>query len=319
MKLLLRYVTLSLVGLLTACSDRPGADFQGYVEGDFVYVASAVAGQLDQLLVARGDEVKPQAPLFRLDGVEVAAARRAAEEELASASARLADLQKGKRPREVDVVIAQLNQAKADAEQAAIRFARDQQQVDTGAISRQLYDEDRALASVTASRVKQFEAELAVARLPARSDQIKAQAAQVEVARAALEQALWRFGQAQPPAPQAARVVDTLFRPGEWVAAGKPVVKLLPPGEIKLRFFVPETRLGELRVGQALAVSCDGCGAPVAATLSFISPVAEYTPPVIYSNETRAKLVFMVEARPAPEQATRLHPGQPVSVALQPN
>lgn len=319
MKLPLRYAMLSLVSLLAACSDRPSADFQGYVEGDFVYVASAVAGQLDQLLVARGDEVKPQAPLFRLDSVEVAAARRAAEEELASASARLADLQKGKRPREVDVVIAQLNQAKADAENAAIRFARDQQQVDTGAISRQLYDEDRALASVTASRVKQFEAELAVARLPARSDQIKAQAAQVEVARAALEQALWRFGQAQPAAPQAARVVDTLFRPGEWVAAGKPVVKLLPPAEIKLRFFVPETRLGELRVGQALAVSCDGCGAPVAATLSFISPVAEYTPPVIYSNETRAKLVFMVEARPAPEQATRLHPGQPVSVALQPN
>ncbi|MEG1832502.1 MAG: HlyD family efflux transporter periplasmic adaptor subunit [Burkholderiaceae bacterium] len=313
---LLRLTTLGLAGLLSACSDRPPDTFQGYVEGDFVYVASAVAGQLEALRVARGDEVKARSPLYRLDSVEVAAVQRAAQEELVSSQARLADLQKGKRPREVDVVIAQLNQARADAEQAAIRFARDQQQVESGAISRQLFDEDRALASVTAARVKQFEAELAVARLPARADQIQAQAAQVEVARAVLDQAVWRLGQVEPVAPQAARVVDTLFRPGEWVAAGKPVVKLLAPADIKLRFFVPETRLAELRVGQALLVSCDGCGGPLPARLSFISPVAEYTPPVIYSNETRAKLVFMVEARPAPEQAARLHPGQPVSVAL---
>jgi HlyD family secretion protein len=111
-------------------------------------------------------------------------------------------------------------------------------------------------------------------------------------------------------------VHDTLYREGEWVAAGSPVVRLLPPGNVKVRFFVPQTEVGAIAPGRAASVHCDGCTADVPVTVTFVSTEAEFTPPIIYSNETRAKLVFMVEARPAPADAAKLRPGQPVSVTL---
>ena len=98
---------------------------------------------------------------------------------------------------------------------------------------------------------------------------------------------------------------DTLYSEGEWVAAGNPVVSLLPPGNLKLRFFVPETAVGALKLGQAVRAACDGCSAPIAAKISYISRQAEFTPPVIYSREQRAKLVFLIEARPGARRRAR--------------
>jgi len=111
-------------------------------------------------------------------------------------------------------------------------------------------------------------------------------------------------------------VVDTLYREGEWVAPGSPVIRLLPPKNVKVRFFVPERIVGGLEPGRKVLLHCDGCAADVAAEVNYIADEPEYTPPVIYSNETRAKLVFMVEARPSIENAGRLRPGQPVAVTL---
>ena len=93
-------------------------------------------------------------------------------------------------------------------------------------------------------------------------------------------------------------------------------MSLLPPGNVKLRFYVPETVLGRVRAGQAVSFTCDSCGDAMNATISFISDRAEFTPPVLFSKENRAKLVFLVEARPAPEVAARLNPGQPIDVRL---
>ena len=104
-----------------------------------------------------------------------------------------------------------------------------------------------------------------------------------------------------------------LYRAGERVVANAPVMVLLPDGALKLRFYVPQPRLAQVRVGSTVAVTCDGCPANLRATVSFVSPQAEYTPPVIYSRDNRAKLVFLVEARAA-NQA--LKPGQPVDVVL---
>ena len=109
-------------------------------------------------------------------------------------------------------------------------------------------------------------------------------------------------------------MTDTFFRVGEWVQAGQPVLALLPPGNVKARFFVPEGVVGRLQMGAAVNIVCDGCAAPIPAKISFISSRAEYTPPVIYSNAQRAKLVFMVEARPSAADGARLKPGQPVDV-----
>jgi HlyD family secretion protein len=98
------------------------------------------------------------------------------------------------------------------------------------------------------------------------------------------------------------------------MAAGTPVVSLLPPENIFVRFFVPETELSRIHRGDSVALVCDGCRADLLATISFISPQAEYTPPLIYSESSKAKLVFLVEARPRPDQAAGLNPGQPIEV-----
>jgi len=111
-------------------------------------------------------------------------------------------------------------------------------------------------------------------------------------------------------------VQDTLYVQGEWVPAGSPVISLLPPENIKIRFFVTEKGLGGLRLGQTVKISCDSCGPAINANISYVSPQAEYTPPVIYSKENRSKLVFLIEAKTSPVDAIKLHPGQPVDVAL---
>jgi HlyD family secretion protein len=310
-------IALTLPLVLGACSDKAPPGYQGYVEGEFVNVASPIAGRLDQLSVKRGDDVAPNARLYALEAVSEAAAQRQAQEQLRAAEAQLADLQLGKRPPEQDVTRAQLAQAQVDAQKSATHLARDEAQFRIGGIARAQLDDSRAGHAANVARVAQLTSELTVAQLPSRAEQVKAQAAQVAAARAALEQATWRLDQKSVLATRTGRVFDTLYREGEWVAAGSPVVRMLPPQNVKVRFFVPETDVGGLRPGRAIAIQCDGCGADIPATLTYVSTEAEFTPPVIYSNETRKKLVFMIEARPAVENAGRLHPGQPVSVRLQ--
>jgi len=311
-----RAVLVALVAALAACSNGAPAGYQGYVEGEFVNVASPISGRLDQLAVKRGDEIATNARLYALEAVSEAAAQKQAAEQVKAAEAQLADLRQGRRPPEQDVTRAQLAQAQVDEKRAATQLARDEAQFRIGGIARAQLDDSRSAYAAAQARVAQLGSELAVAQLPSRTEQIKAQAAQVEAARAALAQATWKLDQKAVHAMQAGRIYDTLYREGEWVPAGGPVVRMLPPGNVKVRFFVPQTLVGSLATGRAVAIQCDGCGADIPATLTYVSTEAEYTPPVIYSNETRSKLVFMVEARPAPESAARLHPGQPVTVLL---
>jgi HlyD family secretion protein len=301
---------------LAACSKSSPPAYQGYVEGEFVHVSSPISGRLDQLLVRRGDEIKVGSPLFALESVNEAAALRQAQEQLKAAQAQLADLNLGKRPPERDVTRAQLQQAQFDEQKLATTLARDEAQFAIGGIPRQQLDDSRAGHATAAARVRQLQSELTVAALPSRGDQIKAQAAQVAAAQAAVDQARWKLDQKTVVATHAGRVFDTPFRLGEWVAAGNPVVRMLPPQYVKVRFFVPQTIVGGLATGRKVSIHCDGCANDVPGTLSFVSTEAEFTPPVIYSNETRSKLVFMIEARPSPDSDVRLNPGQPVSVRL---
>ncbi len=316
-QLLARGTIAIMVIAVGACTPATAPDHQGYVEGEFVNVASPIAGQLEALAVKRGDQVTAKAPLYALDAVSEAAAQRQAAEQVKVAQSQLADLRQGRRLPELEVIRAQLVQAEVEAHRFELQLARDEAQFKAGGIPRGQRDDARSARDASVARVAQLRSELVVAELPSRTDQIKAQEAQVATARAALEQASWRLEQKSVLATQAGRVVDTLYRQGEWVAAGAPVVRMLPPQNVKLRFFVPQAIVGGLKIGQAVAVRCDGCGAEIPAKLTYVSVEAEFTPPVIFSNETRAKLVFMVEAHPSPENAARLHPGQPVSVRLQ--
>ncbi len=310
-----------LVGLLlfalAACGDPVPDTLQGYAEGEYVRVASPFAGQLQRLAVKRGDHVKAGDPLFALEQAKEAAERREAADRVARAEAQLDNLRKAKRPPEIEALRAELEQAEADLKLAEANLKRQEQLFGENFISRERLDDARTQATRARARVDEARAQLATATLPvARADEIRAADAEVAAARAALAQASWRVEQKAQRAPQDALVQDTLFVLGEWVPAGAPVVSLLPPGNIKVRFFVPEQRLGTVRIGQPLQMTCDGCGDPVPGTVSYIAPQAEFTPPVIYSRERREKLVFLVEARPAAGQATKLHPGQPVEVLL---
>lgn len=305
-----------LLGIILCggCSETGKNTFQGYVEGEFVYVASPLGGQLEVLSVRRGQTVKVDDPLFQLDKDSETAAVHESLERLRQMQNRLADLQKGKRPSEIAALEARLKEAEAALQLSEETLKRREKLYREGSISMEDLDRARTTQERDAARVREVKADLETARLGGRADEIKAIRAEVQAAAARVEQARWNLDQKFQAAPRQGLVFDTLFRVGEWVPAGRPVVVLLPPENIKVRFFVPEKVVGSLAVGEQVLVSFDSGGPPTAATISFISPEAEYTPPVIYSSQSRAKLVFMVEARPEPGAADRLHPGQPVDV-----
>ncbi|HET9664383.1 MAG TPA: HlyD family efflux transporter periplasmic adaptor subunit [Burkholderiales bacterium] len=307
-------VSISLALLVIACGQPPEPYYQGYAEAEYVRVALPFAGMLERLSVQRGVQVKAGDELFVLESGNEAAMRREAEERLRNAEAQLANLKKGRRPTEIAAVQAQLAQAESSLALSETQLKRTEQLIAQNFIAKEKLDEARAARERDRARVAQLRADLATARLAARPDEIKAAEAAVASAKATLEQAAWRLEQKSATAPAAGLVADTFFVKGEWVGAGAPVVSLLPPQNVKVKFFVPETVLGAIRIGQDMRVTCDGCPAPVSARVSFIAPQAEYTPPVIYSKENRTRLVFMVEARPAPGDAAKLHPGQPVEV-----
>jgi HlyD family secretion protein len=300
-------VLAAALALVAGCSRHAPVAYQGYVEGEFVYLASSQAGQLTQLSVVRGQTVAADAPVFALEAQNETDGVLQARQQLQAAQAQQADMLTGKRRPEIEVVAAQLEQARADAMRAETQYKRDQEQYQAGGIPKSQLDDSRAAAASAAAHVRELDGQLEVARLPGRNEQIRAQSAQVRAAQASLAQAQWRLDQKSVRAPHAGLVFDT----------GSPVVRMLPPENVKLRFFVPETAVGALAPGRAVRVHCDGCAADVPAVVSFVSDQAEYTPPVIYSNETRAKLVFLIEARPQPADAPKLHPGQPVEVILQ--
>jgi HlyD family secretion protein len=186
-------------------------------------------------------------------------------------------------------------------------------------VTRQALDQARAEAAATAARLTQAEARLAQLRISlGREPEIAAQRAVVVQNQAQLAQAEWRLAQRRVVAPVAALVNEVYAWPGETLAAGAPVVSLLPPGNILVRFFVPEAALPSVRSGTEISIACDLCPADLRGEVSFVSPQAEYTPPVIFSEATRGKLIYMIEAHPKNAPAGLLKPGQPVTVRLPP-
>lgn len=310
---------LAIAVLAMAGCDRPESNrLQGYVEGEFVHVASPLAGTLLQLSCKRGQQVQAGAPLFVLESEREAAGVAEAQRRLAQARATLEDARKGKRPSEIEALSAQLKQARAGLVLSERELARVQELARTQVSTGQELDRAKSARDQDQQRVTQMEAEIATARLGARADQVAAFEANVQASEAALARVQWELDRKSQDAPADGVVFDTLFREGEWVAAGRPVVTLLPPGNIKVRAFVPQARLAALRVGGVARVFVDGAAEPASGSVSYIAPRAEFTPPVIYSRETRDKLVFMIEITFSPEIATRLHPGQPVDVELAP-
>ncbi len=313
---LLQSAFLCAFAFLCSCSHQDPSEFDGYVEGEFVYVASPFSGQLIELHVQRGDSVTNGCLLFRLDPKPQSSDLDQAQAQLQQSKYNLDNARKGLRPSEILEIQQRISQAKARRDLAKLEFDRNTKLVGVEAVSKDDLDKARTEYNTAEALVEQITAELTTGQLGERIDLIHALENNLSAATAAVTVAQWNLSQKSQSAPCSSVVYDTMFYAGAWVPAGQPVVSLLPPGNIKIRFFIPEPFLSTVSLNDAVAISTDGSTKTCAARISFISPEAEYTLPVIFSEKRRSKLVFMVEATPDSDSIHDLHPGLPVSVHL---
>jgi len=306
-------------GLIAASFSACGGDtvrIAGYVEGEYVRLGPIDTARIERIDVRRGDRVEAGKAVAALETTDAENAVRESEARLVQAQAQLDNLRSGKRPEEIAVIEANLASAKAQQREAERALDRRQDLLRRGVSTQADFDQAETARDVAAASVRQNAANLDVARLPARPDEIKASENAVEQAKAALAQARWRLSQRQLVAPSAGRISDVLRRVGELAGPSTPVLLMLPDGAAKLMLYVPEVRISGVTTGMKLDVRCDGCAPGLSATVTYVSPEPEFTPPVIYSAQTRQKLVYLVEARPDGGLQSALQPGQIVDVML---
>lgn len=302
--------------IFAGCQSSHTQTYQGYAEGEYVNISSTQSGKLDKLFVKRGDTVSKDTALYTLESDSEVIALNQASSALAVAQSTLNDYNKGSRPQELDVIQAQLSQALANAKNAQEQLSRNTILYQSNAVSKEQLENSTTLAKSTEAKVKELTNSLTVAKLAKRSDQIHAQEAHIKEIKESLNQAQWKLNEKALKSRGNALVFDTLYREGEWVPSGGIVVRLLPPKNIKIRFFVPQAIAEKLTINHMATILSRADGKKISAHITYISTEAEYTPPVIYSNQTKDKLTYMIEAYPNTADAPLLHPGQPVEVSL---
>ncbi len=296
----------------------PGqGNYLGYVEGETVMIAAPQAGRITARPAMKGAAIRKDETVFSLDPGVAAAERTRAEAAVQTAQAQLDNLLTGKRDPELDQIRAQRREAEAGLALAKADLLRTLSLTTSGTNSRVSLDQAQVTVSQYEARIAQFEAAERTGKLAARGPEIDAARSKVKEAEASAEQARARLAELSPASPVDAIVENTFFEVGEWVGAGQPVVSLLPPNAITLRYFVPQAALAKAQPGASIHFTCDGCGPEKTATITHVEATPEFTPPVIYSQEARAKLVFLVEARPAAIDP-QLRPGLPIEVEPMP-
>ena len=303
--------------LLAACRNAPQdqpLSWQGYAEGRLLYMAPRTQGPIARLAVAEGGQVKAEGMLFRLDDSAAQARLAQARANLAAAQARLADLQAGGRKEDIAAARQAVAQAAAAMHLAQANQARSAALVAAGQAPQARLDRDNAVLAEARAVLKAQQARLALVRAAARENTIKAAQSDVLAKQAQLAEAQTFLADLTVRAPENAVVQSVMRRTGEMAGPAQPVVALLPPEQVRIRFFVPEPHLGAVHVGDSVALSCDACNTGEKGRIVFVSDQAEFTPPEIFTRKERAKLVYRVEARPA--RPANFHPGQPVAVRL---
>jgi HlyD family secretion protein len=276
----------------------------GYIEGDSLYLSAPLAGTVASISAVEGSRVAAGQPLFTIDPATLSAQGQQAQANVAAAGTQISAAEAIARQADAEVVA-----ASAEAE----RTRRDLNRLlsvkgdDPAAVANKDIDAARAA-------LREANARVAAARRTAdsRRAQIESARAQAAEARGGEREVQIRVNQLSPAAPAAARVEEVYFQPGEWVSANQPVVSLLPDARVKVRFFVPEKEVARYRPGREVRFSCDGCASGLTATIRYVSPRPEFTPPIIYSRDSRDRLVFLVEAWP--KRPAGLRPGLPVDV-----
>lgn len=306
--------SIPLISLIFNVCLPPEPLATGYVEGDYVLIAPIETAQITAIPIKRGDRVEFDQPLALLErrDAEIAVAEAAAA--LTKAKSELANISQGARPEKIAVLKASLVAAQSSAAEAERERDRQKKLADRGSSPKAKYDQARTAYDVSLAKVREVEANLAVARLPARHDEIEAAKAVIKRAEASLEAAQWRLKKRTLRASQAGIISDVIRESGEVAGPQAPVLSLLPDNGVKLRLYLPQNDLSNLSIGSNLQVECDGCSDEITARVSYISEGPEFTPPVIYSLENRQKLVYLIEAKIKTGEA--LKPGQIVSVHL---
>jgi HlyD family secretion protein len=259
--------------------------------------------------------VEQGALLFMLDADTVLAQRDQALARQQQAQAQLQDLMTGKRPEEIAVVDAQIREAEARLAVAQREYERIETLTGRKVASVAALDNARGDRDVAAAEVERLKRDRRSQLLPGRGDAVEAARRNLAAADAQLAEAEAVLRERSVYAPRAGAVQDVFFREGEVVTDGRPVVSILPSANRKILFYVPERDLARVRQGAAVGVGCDNCPSGMTGKVTFVAGEAEFTPPVIFSVQTRDKLVYRVEAVPSADAAA-LKPGQPVDVVL---
>ncbi|HTR12724.1 MAG TPA: HlyD family efflux transporter periplasmic adaptor subunit [Roseiarcus sp.] len=288
----------------------------GYIEGEYVNVAPIEVAHIVTEYVRRGEKLKAGDRIATLETTDAEIAVQNADAALNEANAQLANILYGRRPEEIAAIAADLKAAQVQQDDALRTLNRRKDLNSRGFASQADLDSAQTAYDVASSRVRSLAANLAVAKLPARDDEILAAKAKAAQARAALDNAKWRLEQRQLVAPAAGYVSDIVRRVGDVAGPSAPVVSFLPDNAVKVKFYAPEMALSSLALGQELNVRCDGCEPGLKAAITYIAREPEFTPPVIYSLESRQTLVYLIEARAAADKPLRLQPGQIVDVEL---
>jgi HlyD family secretion protein len=309
---MLRFLAVLSLLFLTACDQ--GTQVQGYVYQEPIYMASTQSGMLLTLNVERGQMVTKDQILFELDPAPQNHDLMATKQQLLQEQSTLTDLEKASRETVLEGLRGSVSQAQAALDIAQKKAARFEELfvrkvIDTESRDEAVADrEEKQAALITA------QANLAEAEQGARVDAIKAQRALVDSLIAQVASKEWALAQKTLMAPKDALVVDTFYRPGENVSAGNPVVELYDPERLFAIFYVNEPLLSEICLGQEISITHNQDDKKVKAFISYISPQAEYTPPVIYSRENNQTLVFRIQATLSPQELKSFHAGQPINI-----
>jgi HlyD family secretion protein len=311
-----KWLAAALAAVVPGWGAPDTTHFNGYLEGDYLYPAAVTSGRIADVAVEEGQAVKAGDLLFRLEADREQLALAAAEASVAAAKAHLDDLSTGAREADLEVIRASLRKARAERDLAQHNLERSERLVQTGSVTEVKVQNDQTALEAAEAQVAQLAAQLDVAEMPARAAQRQAAEAQVREAEAQADIARRTLTDLTVTAPKPGLVEKLYFSAGEVVSTGAPVLRLLPPGSMKAIFFIPEPARSGFHPGDRMEVTCTGCPAGLTATITRLAESPQYTPPIIYSETERARLVFRAEAQM--ESDAPLLPGQPITLEPRP-
>lgn len=292
----MRRILVLLPLLIAACGEAPDPHFLGYVEGDYRLIAPEVSGRIETIAETEGQRVEAGDFLFGLDASVDREQLTAARARLEAATARFDDAAAGGREPEIEAARDQLLAARASQQEAAENLARQRELFAQGIVPRARLDEAEAAASTANARVAEMRQRVTLASLPARENQLRALTAEIEAAQSEADRVDRHLERFSVNAPAAGLIERQIRYEGELAGPGQPVLRLLPDGALHATIFIPEADIGNWSPGDTLSVDCSSCAAGLSVALTRIDAEPSFTPPVIYSEEQRERLVFRAEA-----------------------